>query len=119
MGEVPMPPPTPAIPLQQLSDALAYIVDRAAPGVVAVHSPRSRSSGFVWRPGLIVTADEALDDEGDIAIVLPGAETAAANLIGRDPTTGVVLLSIDPTDLPPVTLESPSVSASALATPRR
>jgi S1-C subfamily serine protease len=110
-----MPKPTPAIPLQQLSDALTDIVDRAAPSVVAVHSTRSRSSGFVWRPGLIVTADEALDDEGDIAVVLPGGETAAANLVGRDPTTDVALLRVDRTNSPPVTLESASVPAGALA----
>ena len=110
-----MSKPTPAIPLQQLSDALTDIVNRAAPSVVAVHSTRSRSSGFVWRPGLIVTADEALDDEGDIAVVLPGGETAAANLVGRDPTTDVALLRVDRTNPPSVTLESASVSAGALA----
>src|SRR6266852_2367460 len=107
--EVLMSKPTPAIPLQQLSDALTDIVKRAAPSVVAVHSTRSRSSGFVWRPGLIVTADEALDDEGDIAVVLPGGETTAANLVGRDPTTDVALLLVDRTNLPPLTLASASV----------
>src|SRR5580704_17198023 len=110
-----MPKPTPAIPLQQLSDALADVVDRAAPSVVSVHSTRSRSSGFVWRPGMIVTADEVLDDEGDIAVVLPGGETAAANLVGRDPTTDVALLRVDRTNPPPVTLVSASVPAGALA----
>jgi S1-C subfamily serine protease len=110
-----MPKATSAIPLQQLSDAHADIVDRAAPSVVAVHSTRSRSSGFVWRPGLIVTADEALDDEGDIAVVLPGGEMAAANFVGRDPTTDVALLRVDRTNPPPVTLESASVPAGALA----
>src|SRR5260370_8018595 len=100
------------MPLQQLSDPLAGIVDRAAPSIVAVHSTRSRSSGFVWRPGLIVTADEALDDEGDIAVVLPGGEMAAANLVGRDPTTDVPLLPPDRTNPPPVTPDSrPSPAA--------
>jgi len=106
---------TPAISMQQLSDALADIVDRAAPSLVAVHSARSRSSGFVWRPGLIVTADEALDDEGDITAVLPGGETAAAKLVGRDPTTDVALLRIDRTNDPLIKLESASVAVGALA----
>jgi S1-C subfamily serine protease len=110
-----MSKPMPAIPLQQLSDALTDIVARASPSVVAVHSPRSRSSGFVWRPGLIVTADEALDDESDIAVALPGGELAAATLVGRDPTTDVALLRIDRTTPPPVTLESAPVPAGALA----
>jgi S1-C subfamily serine protease len=110
-----MSKPTPAPALQQLSGALTDIVDRAAPSVVAVHSTRSRSSGFVWRPGLIVTADEALDDEGDIAVALPGGEMAAATLVGRDPTTDVAVLRVDRTNLPPVRLESVSVAAGALA----
>ena len=46
--------------LQELSTALAGLVASTAPSVTAVHSHRARSSGFVWRPGLIVTADEAL-----------------------------------------------------------
>jgi S1-C subfamily serine protease len=110
-----MPKPMPAVPLQQLSDALTEIVARAAPSVVAVLSARSRSSGFFWRPGLIVTADEPLDDEGEIAVVLPGGEAAAATLVGRDPTTDVALLRVDRNNTPPVTLESPSLATGALA----
>jgi S1-C subfamily serine protease len=110
-----MSKPTPAISLQHLSDALTDIVVRAAPSVVAVHSARSRSSGFVWRPGLIVTADEALDDEGDLTVALPSGEMAAATLVGRDPTTDVALLRVDRTNLPPVALEFVSVAAGALA----
>jgi len=110
-----MSKPAPVFALQQLSDALTDIVDRAAPSVVAVHSTRSRSSGFIWRQGLIVTADEALDDEGDISVVLPGGETAAANLVGRDPTTDVALLLVDRINSPSLTLESASVPAGALA----
>jgi S1-C subfamily serine protease len=106
---------TPALPLQDLSEALAGIVLRAAPSVVAVRCARAQSSGFVWRPGLIVTADEALDDEGDIAVALPGGALAAATLVGRDPTTDVALLRIERTSDPPVTLESANVPAGALA----
>src|ERR1700686_3912603 len=110
-----MSKPTPAISPQQLSDALAGIVDRAARSVVAVHSTRSRSSGFVWRQGLIVTADEALDDEGEIAVVLPGGEAVPPILIGRCPPTDVGLLLVDRTTPPAVTLVSRSVPAGALA----
>jgi S1-C subfamily serine protease len=106
---------TSAISLQHLSDAFIDVVDRAAPSVVAVHSTRSRSSGFVWRPGLIVTADEALDDDGDIAVVLPGGESAAATLAGRDPTTDVALLRVDRTAPQPVMLKAAPVPAGALA----
>jgi S1-C subfamily serine protease len=104
----------PAVPLQQLSDALTDAVVRAAQSVVAVHSTRSRFSGFLWRPGLIVAPDEVLDDEGDIVIVLPGGDIAAAKLVGRDPTTDVALLRVDHTNHPPVTLESAPMAPGAL-----
>jgi S1-C subfamily serine protease len=110
-----VPNPSPVMPLQQLSDALTDVVGRAAPSIVAVHSTRSRSSGFVWRPGLIVTADDALDDEGAIAVALPDGEMVAAKVVGRDPTTDVALLRVDRSDLPPAHLESSSVVAGALA----
>src|ERR1700675_280825 len=99
------PMATPALPLQDLSDALAGIVLRAAPSVVAVRCARAQSSGFVWRPGLIVTADEALDDEGGIAVALPGGAPAAATLVGRDPTTDVALLRIEDASAPPLALQ--------------
>ena len=42
--------------LQDLSTALAIWVASTAPNVTAIQSHRSHSSGFVWRPGLILTA---------------------------------------------------------------
>ena len=71
-------------PLTSLSSALADVVARTAPSIVSVHSHRSRSTGFVWKPGLILTADEALADEGDAQIVLADGSTAAATIVGRD-----------------------------------
>lgn len=82
-------------PLSSLSSALADIVARTAPSIVSVHSHRSRSTGFVWKPGLIVTADEALADEGEVRIGLPDGSTAAATIAGRDHTTDIALLRAD------------------------
>jgi S1-C subfamily serine protease len=110
-----MSKPAPAGPLQQLSDALTDVVAQAAQSVVAVRSTRSRSSGFIWRPGLIVTADEALAEEGDISVALPDGETAAATLVGRDPTTDIALLRIDRVNAPAAPLQSASVGGGALA----
>ncbi|QQO15993.1 serine protease [Bradyrhizobium diazoefficiens] len=87
-------------PLSSLSSALADIVARTAPSIVSVHSHRSRSTGFVWKPGLIVTADEALADEGAVQIGLPDGSTAAATIAGRDHTTDVALLRADATIAP-------------------
>ena len=101
--------------LQQYSDALAALVAGAAPSVVSVLSHRSRASGFFWKPGLIVTAEEALAEEGDIAVVLPGGESVAATLVGSDPSTDIALLKVDRPAAPVVTLASPTLRAGALA----
>src|SRR5215204_6396733 len=98
--------PAQTSPLADLSDSLAQAVAGAAAHVVGVRSHRSRSSGFAWRPGLIVTADEALADEGEIEVALPGGGTVAATLAGRDPTTDVALLRTERKDLEPITLHA-------------
>jgi S1-C subfamily serine protease len=107
--------PAPASSLQQLSDALSEVVADVAKSVVAVHSTHSRSSGFVWRPGLIVTADEALAEEGEISLVSASGETAAATLVGRDPTTDIALLRAGGANAPAVPLQSASLRVGALA----
>jgi S1-C subfamily serine protease len=101
--------------VQDLSAALAQLIGSAAPSIVAVRSDHSRSSGFSWRPRLIVTADEALSEEGDIAVTLPGGDAIAARLVGRDHTTDIALLRVDRSDLPILPLESPPVAVGALA----
>ncbi len=100
--------------VQDLSAAFVRLVGIAAPSIVAVQSHRSRSSGFLWRPGLIVTADEALSDEGDVAVTLPGGESISARLVGRDHTTDIAVLRVERSDLRPIPLESPPVPAGAL-----
>jgi S1-C subfamily serine protease len=100
--------------LASLSDALAALVATAAPSVVSVHSHRSRSSGFVWKPGLIVTADEALADEGDVAVTPPGGTRTPATIVGRDPTTDVALLRLERNDLPAVSLHNSAPAAGAV-----
>lgn len=102
--------------LQELSAAFARLIEVTAPCIVAIQSDRSRSSGFFWRAGLIITADEALSEEGDIAITLPGGETMSAQLVGRDHTTDIALLRVDRSELRPVRLDSVPVAVGALVT---
>jgi S1-C subfamily serine protease len=102
-------------PLRDLSAALAALVSAAAPSLVAVHSHRSRSSGFVWRPGLVVTAEEALADEGAIELSLPDGKTIPAQLVGRDPTTDVAVLRAEALDRPAAPLGTATVATGSLA----
>jgi S1-C subfamily serine protease len=90
--------------LPSLSSALAEIVARTKPAIVSVHSHRSRASGFVWKPGLIVTADEPLADEGEIAIRFSDGTDRPATLAGRDHTTDIALLRVDGATSAPITL---------------
>jgi S1-C subfamily serine protease len=101
--------------LTALSDALAALVAGVAPHVVAVRSHRSLASGFVWKPGLVVTADEALAEEGDVAVTLASGERLPASIVGRDPTTDVALLRFKRSDLPPVALVAVPAEVGRLA----
>ncbi len=116
-----MSKPESAVSLQHLSDALADLTARAARSVVSVRAARSRSSGFVWRPGLIVTAEEALAEEGEISVALPDGQSAVAAVVGLDPTTDVALLRVDRLDGPAAALYAtpPSVGALVVAVGRQ
>ena len=105
----------PANLLEGFSSALSDLVARTAPTLVSVHSQRARSSGFVWRPNLVVTAEEALAEEGEVMVVLPGGDRAAAHLVGRDPTTNVALLRIERDDLQAAPLHTTPVTPGALS----
>jgi len=101
--------------LQDLSAAFVRLVGKAAPSIVTIKSAHSRSSGFFWRPGLIITAEEALSEEGDFSVTLSSGESLAARLVGRDHTTDIALLRVDRSDLPTIPLETKPVPVGALA----
>ena len=100
-----MTDPSAAI-LSSFSSALAEIVARTKPAIVSVHSHRLRASGFVWKPGLIVTADEALADEGEVSVKLADGTTRPASIAGRDHTTDIALLRFEDKNIAPVALSS-------------
>ena len=87
--------------LVAFSDQAAQLVERTGSSVVAVHGGgRGSSSGIHWRSGVIVTAEEVLELDGDIKITLPGGRVVEASLAGRDPSTDVAVLRIQPDGLP-------------------
>jgi S1-C subfamily serine protease len=84
-------------PLVAFSDHAAQLVEHAAGSIVAVHGGgRRSSSGIHWRPGIIVTAEEALERDEGIEVMLPGGRVVEASLAGRDPTTDVAALRFQP-----------------------
>ena len=79
-----------------ISNALADATAKAAAHIVAVHTEqRGSSSGVIWRPGLIVTAECALRRDEEIHVTLPDGKVVGAKLQGRDPSTDLALLKSD------------------------
>jgi len=78
-----------------LSNELAKLVERFQPDVVAVHArPHYPSSGVLWRPDIIVTADHTVRREEDIQVTLSDGRTVDAALVGRDPGSDVAALRV-------------------------
>jgi S1-C subfamily serine protease len=102
-------------PLVSLSAACEAAVARAAPAVVSIVSGRSRSSGFVWRSRLVVTADESLADETDIIVIDSAGERRQAEIVGRDPTTDVALLRVPGLEAPPLIARQSPIGPGGLA----
>ena len=102
--------------LPGLSAALAALVRDVAPSLVSIRSARTRSTGFSWRPGLIVAAEDAIPDDGDLSVIAHDGASGSAHVVGRDPSTDVALLRVDRTDLPkaPPTAAAPMTGALAL-----
>ena len=76
-----------------ISNELAQATEQAGAYAVAVHSEaRGSSSGVVWRPGVIVTAEHALRRDEEIQVTLSGGNVASAKLVGRDRTTDLAVL---------------------------
>jgi S1-C subfamily serine protease len=79
--------------LIELSDALAQATQNAAASAVAVHTEsRGSSSGVIWRPGVIVTAEHALRCDEEIHVTLADGRVVPATLAGRDPSTDLAVL---------------------------
>ena len=95
--------PSKANPLVDFSRELAALAARTAASTVAVQGGgRVPSSGFIWRPGLVVTAEETLEMDDELSILAPEGRQIAATLVGRDPSTAVAVLKIDDTTLAPL-----------------
>ncbi len=83
-------------PLAELSASLADAVETAGKSIVAIHARRRiPSSGVVWRDGIVVSASHTVRADGDVAITLPGGDSARATVVGRDASTDLVVLRLN------------------------
>jgi S1-C subfamily serine protease len=101
--------------LLALSTGFASLIGDVAPSLISIQSARAGSTGFSWRPGLIVAAENALPDDGELSIVAHDGASSPAQIVGRDPSTDVALLRIGRTDLPKAPSAAAAPTAGALA----
>jgi len=85
---------------QDLSSALAEIVEKVGPSVVRVEDGRGRpSTGVVWEVSggatLIATASHSQDREDSLEVGLHDGSTVKASLVGFDNSTDAALIKID------------------------
>ncbi|WP_192182861.1 S1C family serine protease [Mesorhizobium amorphae] len=79
--------------LSAFSDAIADVAATAAPAMASLATHHGRTaSAFHWRDGYFVTAEEVVEAGEEIELKLASGERVKAELVGRDPSTGVALL---------------------------
>jgi S1-C subfamily serine protease len=90
--------------LASLSAELSTITAAAGQSVAAVHA-RSRfsSSGVLWKPGVLVTAEHTVQRDEGITVTLPDGKTVPAALAGSDAGTDIAVLKVDAAS-PPLSL---------------
>ena len=82
-----------AEPLKEISEQMSKVVKQAASYTVGVDGRGGYpSSGVVYRPGLILSADHSVEREQDIEILAVDGSRKAATVAGRDPSSDLVLL---------------------------
>ena len=87
--------------LKAWSDAVADVVEGAAPALAAVHLGHHRSASAVsWGDGLWAAPEERIEYDTAPLIQTGGEEPVEAELVGRDPTAGVALLKTVATKAP-------------------
>src|SRR5580693_2078365 len=82
--------------LTQMSDAVAGLVDLAAPMLAAIRTtPGRHISGILWQPDLVITADQLLPARDDYTVVLAGGIVVAARPAGRDSANNLAALRLE------------------------
>ena len=87
--------------LLALSGELAEAVQQGGRAMFAVHArPRLPSTGVLWRPGIVVTANHTVQADEGITVTRPDGGSAAAALVGRDPGRDLAALRVEAADGP-------------------
>jgi S1-C subfamily serine protease len=102
--------------LAALSEQLAEAVGRAGASVVAVDArPRVRTSGVVWREGVVVSTNHTVRRDEEITVTTHDGRKLKATLAGRDAGTDLAVLRVEEDDAAKGAAGSPAQFADASA----
>ncbi|HEX8229832.1 MAG TPA: trypsin-like peptidase domain-containing protein [Chloroflexia bacterium] len=88
--------------LSSLSNQLADAVERISPALVTVYGrQRLPSSGVVYKQGLVLTAEHAIEREEDLSIATHDGRKLAAQFVGRDPSSDLAVLRVQDLNVEP------------------
>jgi S1-C subfamily serine protease len=91
--------------LSNLSDATANTVETGGQSTVRVEARRRLpASGIVWSEDGLIVSDHVVRRDESISVGLPDGQKAPATLVGRDPTTDLVVLRAETRGLTPADL---------------
>src|SRR5215217_5557647 len=82
--------------LNALSQQLAAAVETVGPAIVSVDArPRVRTSGVIWREGLVVSTNHTVRRDEDITVTSHDGREFPATLVGRDTATDIAVLRFE------------------------
>jgi serine protease DegQ len=82
--------------LSALSRTFVEAVERVSQRIVAVDArPRVRTSGVIWRPGVVVSTNHTIRRDEEITVTLGDGSQRKASLAGRDPGTDLAVLRLE------------------------
>jgi len=84
--------------LGALSQQITAVVERVSPSIVAIDArPRVRTSGVIWRPGILVSTNHTIKRDEEITVTLHGGQQVGATVVGRDGGTDLAVLRLENT----------------------
>ncbi len=102
--------------LPALSDAMAGLAEAAAPSLVSLYpGTRTQRSAFLWQDGVLLTSEQGMPEQAEVAAVLPGGGRVTAAVAGRDPGTNIAALRVELGGAARPAAAEPRLGALALA----
>lgn len=91
-----------------ISEGLIDLVNRSAPGVVAVQAAAYRVvSGVLLEGGLVALADHTLRREDHVPVHTAAGQETPATILGRDPSIDLAILKTEGLDVRPLPAADP------------